>query len=222
MGPSHAQTYTSAGESAAGPPPPPPGLTPIYALLWLLCNCIDSVLGSQIFILLALHSLPCALNFVPFQPFHLKLYVENSRPMAQEQNKKQNHEHLFVRQLVCALQTAQVKYFNSSLELYAHFTDHFIPKQLIREAVVQFGNKQRTRKDCARDHIVQSVIGMDASVLSSISISQDHCISFKQEPKITSQRLLDQSQAGVYRGKRHILPPILAFLGLFAYPTPRG
>ena len=36
-----------------------------------------------------------------------------------------------------------------------------------------------------------------------------------------SQRLLDQSQAGVYRGKRHI-PPILAFLGLFAYPTPRG
>ena len=36
--------------------------------------------------------------------------------------------------------------------------------------------------------------------------------------RITSQRLLDQSQAGVYRGKRHI-PPIL---GLFAYPTPRG
>ena len=40
--------------------------------------------------------------------------------------------------------------------------------------------------------------------------------------RITSQRLLDQSQAGVYRGKRHIHPPILAFLGLFAYPTPRG
>ena len=40
--------------------------------------------------------------------------------------------------------------------------------------------------------------------------------------EITSQRLLDQSQAGVYRGKRHIPPPILAFLGLFAYPTPRG
>ena len=36
--------------------------------------------------------------------------------------------------------------------------------------------------------------------------------------EITSQRLLDQSQAGIYRGKRHI-PPIL---GLFAYPTPRG
>ena len=36
--------------------------------------------------------------------------------------------------------------------------------------------------------------------------------------KITSQRLLDQSQAGVYRGKRHIPP----HLGLFAYPTPRG
>ena len=32
--------------------------------------------------------------------------------------------------------------------------------------------------------------------------------------EITSQRLLDQSQAGVYRGNRHI-PPIL---GLFAYP----
>ena len=36
--------------------------------------------------------------------------------------------------------------------------------------------------------------------------------------EVTSQRLLDQSQAGVYRGKRHIPP----FLGLFAYPTPRG
>ena len=36
--------------------------------------------------------------------------------------------------------------------------------------------------------------------------------------RITSQRLLDQSQAGVYRGKRHI-PPILV---LYAYPTPRG
>ena len=33
--------------------------------------------------------------------------------------------------------------------------------------------------------------------------------------RITSQRLLDQSQAGVYRGKRHIPP----HLGLFAYPT---
>ena len=38
---------------------------------------------------------------------------------------------------------------------------------------------------------------------------------------MTSQRLLDQSHAGVYRGKRHI-PPMLAFLGLFVYPTPRG
>ena len=33
--------------------------------------------------------------------------------------------------------------------------------------------------------------------------------------RITSQRLLDQSQAGVYRGKRHIPPPFWAFLGLF-------
>ena len=39
--------------------------------------------------------------------------------------------------------------------------------------------------------------------------------------RITSQRLLDQNQVGVYRRKRHI-PPILAFLGLFAYPIPRG
>ena len=39
---------------------------------------------------------------------------------------------------------------------------------------------------------------------------------------ITSQRLLDQSQAGVYMGKTPHTPPILAFLGLFAYPTPRG
>ena len=40
--------------------------------------------------------------------------------------------------------------------------------------------------------------------------------------EITSQRLLDQSQAGVYMGENATYPPILAFLGLFAYPTPRG
>ena len=40
--------------------------------------------------------------------------------------------------------------------------------------------------------------------------------------KITSQRLLDQSQARVYMGKTPHTPPILAFLGLFAYPTPKG
>ena len=39
--------------------------------------------------------------------------------------------------------------------------------------------------------------------------------------KITSQRLLDQSQAGVYMGKTPHTPPILAFLGFFTYPTPR-
>ena len=40
--------------------------------------------------------------------------------------------------------------------------------------------------------------------------------------EITSQRLLDQSQAGVYMGKTPHYPPILAFLGLLVYPTPRG
>ena len=41
--------------------------------------------------------------------------------------------------------------------------------------------------------------------------------------KITSQRLLDQSQAGVcIYGENATYPPILAILGLFAYPTPRG
>ena len=39
--------------------------------------------------------------------------------------------------------------------------------------------------------------------------------------KITSQRLLDQSQAGVYRGKRHI-PPHFGLFGPIPYPTPRG
>ena len=39
--------------------------------------------------------------------------------------------------------------------------------------------------------------------------------------KITSQRLLDQSQAGVYRGKRHI-PPHFGFFGPIGVPYPKG
>ena len=40
--------------------------------------------------------------------------------------------------------------------------------------------------------------------------------------KISSQRSLDQSQAGVYRGEHHIPPPFWAFLGVFGYPTRRA
>ena len=40
--------------------------------------------------------------------------------------------------------------------------------------------------------------------------------------EITTQRLLDRSHAGVYMGETPHTPPFLAFLGLFAYPTPRG
>ena len=44
-----------------------------------------------------------------------------------------------------------------------------------------------------------------------------------QKWKITSLRLFDQNQAHVYRLKHHIPPPpILVFLGLFVYRTPRG
>ena len=39
--------------------------------------------------------------------------------------------------------------------------------------------------------------------------------------RITSHRLLDQSQAGVYRGKRQI-PPILGLLGPIRVPYPMG
>ena len=39
--------------------------------------------------------------------------------------------------------------------------------------------------------------------------------------KITSQRLLDQSQAGVYRGKRHI-PPHFGHFGPIRVPYPKG
>ena len=38
---------------------------------------------------------------------------------------------------------------------------------------------------------------------------------------ITSQRLLDQSQAGVYRGKRHI-PPHFGHFGAIRVPYPKG
>ena len=42
-----------------------------------------------------------------------------------------------------------------------------------------------------------------------------------QHRKITSQRLLDQSHAGVYRGKRHI-PPLLGLFGAIHVPYPKG
>ena len=42
-----------------------------------------------------------------------------------------------------------------------------------------------------------------------------------QGDKITSQRLLDQSQAGVYRGKRHI-PPHFGLFGPIRVPYPKG
>ena len=39
--------------------------------------------------------------------------------------------------------------------------------------------------------------------------------------EVTSQRLLDQSQASVCRGKRHILP-ILGLFGPIRVPYPKG
>ena len=39
--------------------------------------------------------------------------------------------------------------------------------------------------------------------------------------RITSQRLLDQSQGGVYRGKRHI-PPHFGLFGPIRVPYPKG
>ena len=42
-----------------------------------------------------------------------------------------------------------------------------------------------------------------------------------QGDKITSQRLLHQSQAGVYRGKRHI-PPHFGLFGPIRVPLPQG
>ena len=49
--------------------------------------------------------------------------------------------------------------------------------------------------------------------------AMDH--SAKISLKITSQRLLDQSQAGVYRGKRHI-PPHFGLFGAIRVPYPKG
>ena len=46
-------------------------------------------------------------------------------------------------------------------------------------------------------------------------------LSTGQNGKITSQRLLDQSQAGVYRGKRHI-PPHFRLFGAIRVPYPKG
>ena len=42
-----------------------------------------------------------------------------------------------------------------------------------------------------------------------------------QKWKITSQRLLDQSQAGVYRGKRHI-PPHFGPFWVYSRTLPQG
>ena len=46
--------------------------------------------------------------------------------------------------------------------------------------------------------------------------------STSQKWKTTTQRLLDQSHAGPYIGGNTAYPPFWAFLGLFAYPAPRG
>ena len=44
---------------------------------------------------------------------------------------------------------------------------------------------------------------------------------YRSKMEITSQRLLDQSQAGVYRGKRHI-PPHFGLFGAIRVPYPKG
>ena len=46
-------------------------------------------------------------------------------------------------------------------------------------------------------------------------------VQFQRNTHITSQRLLDQSQVGVYRGKRHI-SPILGLFGPIRVPYPKG
>ena len=43
-----------------------------------------------------------------------------------------------------------------------------------------------------------------------------------ESSKITTHKLFDQIQAGPCIWQNATYPPILAFLGLFAYPTPRG
>ena len=44
---------------------------------------------------------------------------------------------------------------------------------------------------------------------------------YRKPPQISSQRLLDQSQGGVYRGKRHI-PPHFGLFGAVRVPYPKG
>ena len=46
-------------------------------------------------------------------------------------------------------------------------------------------------------------------------------VGFAEGNIITSQRLLDQRQAGIYRGKRHI-PPILGYFRPICVPYPKG
>ena len=59
----------------------------------------------------------------------------------------------------------------------------------------------------------------------AFGVSTNRLSSFQpftsQKWKITSQRLLDQSQAGVYMGKRH-LPPHFGFFGPIRVPYPKG
>ena len=58
-------------------------------------------------------------------------------------------------------------------------------------------------------------------LVARIILNTQMWVFFKK--KITSQRLLDQSQAGPYMWENATYPPpFWAFLGLFAYPTPRG
>ena len=61
---------------------------------------------------------------------------------------------------------------------------------------------------------------LPVGMLSYCTWAQE-AVSTKVQQEITSQRLLDQSQAGVYRGKRHI-PPILGLFGPIHVPYPKG
>ena len=59
-------------------------------------------------------------------------------------------------------------------------------------------------------------------LLEVIGCGQNLVRTLKFHGKITSQRLLDQSQAGVYMGENATYPPILAFLGPIRVPYPKG
>ena len=53
--------------------------------------------------------------------------------------------------------------------LPCNFVDHGVSFIFVtREVVVQFANGQSTREDCAQDHLLQSVMDMEAVVLSSV------------------------------------------------------